>query len=348
MNLILTFDYELYGDGSGDVFKHMIEPTDRILNICDKYQIKTTLFFEVLEYKKLKTEWESGNTMGYKKNPIKAIENQIHKAVLNGHDVQLHVHPQWVNAVYEDNQWKVDYDNWRLGDFKVPQNYGIEDLLREGKETIEHLIREVDDSYRCTILRAGGYNVLPSQEVYEAMVKIGLKVDSSVYPGGYETGLLSRYDYRNATLTKDYWWAKPSDFSKEVTKSEVMEIPVFALPQKRFYKLNIERIKSALQNRKSAVGALKSKTAKSSKIDKIKYLFQKEAFTWDFCLFDYRLHKRFFKYIEKYLKEKRSCFVVIGHPKSLTNDSAFVKMIEYAKNKDYMFCSLKEYYESCK
>ena len=35
--LFLTLDYELYGNGSGDVFHHIIEPTDRILKIAEKY-----------------------------------------------------------------------------------------------------------------------------------------------------------------------------------------------------------------------------------------------------------------------------------------------------------------------
>lgn len=346
MNLILTFDYELYGDGSGDVFQHMIEPTNRILSICDSHNIKTTLFFEVLEYIKLKEEWEAGNKMGYTENPVKAIEEQIQKAALDGHDIQLHVHPQWINAEYVQNQWQVDLENWRLGDFKVSQNYSIEDLLREGKETIEAIVQDAVPNYKCTILRAGGYNVIPSKEVYQAMTKLGLLVDSSVYPGGYETGNLSKYDYRNAPLNKDYWWAKSSDFSQPAKDSKVLEIPVFALPQRRLKKFNVERIKSALQNRKSAVGALKAKTEKSSKIDKLKYFVEKEAFTWDFCLFSFGLHKAFFKYIDQNLKGSRSHFVVIGHPKSLTSDKAFKQMIAYAKKKEYQFETLNNYYES--
>ena len=162
MNLILTLDYELYGDGSGDVFKHMINPTNRILSICDNNNIKTTLFFEVLEYIKLKKEWDFGNQMGYSENPVRAIEKQLQNAALNGHDIQLHVHPQWINAKYKKDKWIVDFKNWRLSDFEVRQNYTIEDLLREGKETIETLIQAVVPAYKCTILRAGGYNIVPS------------------------------------------------------------------------------------------------------------------------------------------------------------------------------------------
>ena len=57
-SLIFTLDYELYGNGSGNVFTHIIEPTNKILEIADKYNAKITFFFEVVEYWKLKEEWE--------------------------------------------------------------------------------------------------------------------------------------------------------------------------------------------------------------------------------------------------------------------------------------------------
>ena len=96
--LLFTLDYELYGNGSGDVFKHIIEPTDKILGIVEKYNAKLTIFFEVIEYWKLKEEWESGNRMGYDRNPIEAMERQLKRAFEYGHDIQLHLHPQWVDA----------------------------------------------------------------------------------------------------------------------------------------------------------------------------------------------------------------------------------------------------------
>lgn len=343
MNLILTLDYELYGDGSGDVFRHMIEPTNRILDICDTYNIKTTIFFEVIEYLKLKEEWDKGNTMGYENNPIRAIEKQLQEAVLNGHDIQLHIHPQWVKAEYKNNHWFMDFSNWRLGDFRIEESYSIEDMLKEGKDTIENLIREVVPEYKCIALRAGGYNIMPSEKVYKAMKNLGLKIDSSVYPGGYEVGDLSQYDYRDADLEKDFWRVVPDNFAQLTLKSSVLEIPVFALKQKRFKKFNLERIKSAFQNRNSVIGAVKAKTIHKSKIEKIKYFFEKEAFTWDFCLFDFRLHKVFFNYIEKNLN-RRQHFVIIGHPKSFTSDKSFKKMIMYAQKEDFQFKTLSESY----
>lgn len=340
-HLVLTLDYELYGDGSGDVFIHMIEPTNKILAICDQHQVKLTLFFEVLEYIRLKQEWDNGNRMGYTGNPVQAIEQQLQKMALDGHDIQLHVHPQWVNARFVDGTWQVDFDNWRLGDFAVPQAYSIEDMLREGKHTIEALIRTVCPDYQCTILRAGGYNVTPSGPVYQAMVNVGLRVDSSVYPGGFEAGELSRYDFRAAPLNLDCWPALAEDFCQQAADSQVLEVPIFALPQRRLFKISPARIRSVLQNRGSASRSLATKTGKRSLWQKIAFLLEKEAFTWDFCLFGMGLHKRFFRTIARQ-HANRKLFVLVGHPKGFTVERAFRQMLAYAKKQGFSFITLKD------
>ena len=204
---------------------HIIEPTNTILGLCQKHGIKTTIFFEVLEYLKLKEEWESGNTMGYTKNPVKAIEQQIQQAVKDGHDIQLHIHPQWHNARYQDGKWKLDLSNWRLGNFNAENNHGVKALISDCKTALEALIQPVKPNYKCIALRAGGYNIMPSAEIYKAMQQVGLKLDSSVYPGGYETGSLSQYDYRYVPLNLDYWWADEKDIRDASTQKRHVEIP---------------------------------------------------------------------------------------------------------------------------
>ena len=247
MNLVITFDYELFGDGSGNIFNHMINPTNEILEICDEFNVKTTIFFEVIEYLVIKKEWDSGNFMGYKKNPIKAIEDQLISAAISGHDIQLHIHPQWTNARYIDGNWLVDFSRWRLSDFKSIGNYTIDSLLRVGKQTIENLLKPYISDYECTILRAGAYNILPSSEIHRAMVKAGLKFDSSVYPGGFQKGELSKYNYTNTSVNLDYWNVNPNDFSIE-GNSNIIEIPIFALPKRRIRKLNCNRFRSFFNN----------------------------------------------------------------------------------------------------
>lgn len=348
--LILTFDYELFGDGSGNVFTHIIEPTNKILDICNKHNIKTTVFFEVLEYMKLKEEWDKGNTMGYSVNPIEAIEKQIQHAALLGHDIQLHIHPQWHNAKYVNDKWVLDFSNWRLGDFQSKLNYGIYELIENSKAMIEALIKPVLPNYRCIGLRAGGYNIMPSKSVYAAMKSLNMKYDSSVYPGGYEVGSLSKYDYRKVPSCLDHWWANSNDIrmSSDVEK-EVLEIPIFALPFPRWQRLlTVAKLKSIVFRHKNAISSVtQEKVGKNRFLDKIRFLKETEASTWDVCMFPKFLHKKFFNHIEKSLAGERDSYVLIGHPKSLQDENNFESFIKIANSRSYkyVFKTLTEMYE---
>ena len=344
MNLILTLDYELFGDGSGNIFDHIIIPTYKILKICKKFGIKITLFFEVVEYWAIKKEWECGNKMGYNMNPIDAIETQICESYSLGHDIQLHFHPQWLGATYNQDKWALNFDNWRLGDFKPVGMFNTLHLFQEGKKTLKKIIQHVDSAYSPDIIRAGGYNITPSKEIIGAMKKVGFKADSSVYPGGYETGEFSKYNYRKVSLKKDYWNTNNDDLTQDShRKDEILEIPIFSILQPRWKKYSKERLKSIFRNKKSAVRIIKGKTTKKSLMEKALFFFQKEALIWDFCLFSPTMHNLFFKYIETHLKRHRETFVLVGHPKNFTTEKTFQYLIKKAISKNYNFLTLNEY-----
>lgn len=349
MDLIITFDYELFGDGTGDVFTHVVEPTTKILNICEMQNIKVVIFFEVLEYLKLKEEWDKGNRMGYLVNPIEAIKNQIQNAALKGHDIQLHIHPQWQNAKYENGKWILDFSNWRLGDFKGG-GLGVRELIKECKESLEALIKPVLPNYECIGLRAGGYNIMPSKDVCSAMQSLGIKFDSSVYPGGYENTSLSAYDYRQVPISLDYWWGESEDIRLISNfKEGVVEIPIFSLPIPRWKRLfTWQKIRTLMLGQNNAISSLTmEKFGKKSFKDKILYLFKTEATTWDVCLFSKTLHRSFFKYIETNLVGKRKSYVLIGHPKSLVDEKVFASFFTILNNRkySYRFKTLTEQYE---
>lgn len=320
--IILTLDYELYGNGSGNVFKHIIEPTKRILDIAKRYNVKLTIFFEVIEYWKLKEEWEKGNRMGYNKNPIVAIEEQLQFAYYAGHDIQLHLHPQWIDAYYQNDEWHVNLKEWRLGGYNRIGEYSLFNLFKKGKETIEKIIHPIDPNYTCIALRAGGYNIQPSFEIVKAMQKTNLFIDSSIYPGGKETGALSHYDYSNIPHDMSYWHVDKE--LETIGNSAIIELPIVAFPITRWTKYcSLVRIKSLLQNRKSAKESFIAKSSGQDKniLDRIRYFFSKEWQTWDYCLFSPQMHKRFLKRIEQqYHKE---LFVLVGHPKSFVSEKGF-------------------------
>lgn len=348
--ILLSLDYELYGNGSGDVFKHIIVPTNRIVACAEKFGARLTIFFEVVEYWRLKQEWDNGNHMGYTENPVAAMEDQLRSLLQKGHDIQLHIHPQWINARWTDSGWQVDNSAWRLGDF-CTADWTIERLLCEGKATLERLLQPVCKSYKCVCLRGGGYNVQPSGELAIAMRKVHLVADSSIYPGGREAGSLSRYDFTHVPVDSGLWYCQDSLEHVSCTPTDLMEIPIVAFPILRFTKyLSMERVKALLQNRKSAKDAFEAKTSSGNQakrtgmMKKIAWFFQHEAQTWDFCLFSCPMHRRFLHEIER--QKERDVFVLVGHPKGyMGNDVAFTYLLKQIQGK-YHVCTMAEYLNS--
>lgn len=343
-HVILSLDYELYGNGSGNVFRHVVEPTSAILDLLDKYGIKLTIFVEIVEFMRIKQEWEAGNKMGYDKDPIAAVEAQLKDAARRGHDIQLHIHPQWVSAEYVDGKWMVNNEQWRLSDY----DGDMVELLSKSKENLEAIIDDVIPDYRCIALRAGGYNAQPSERIVQAMRQVGLRVDSSVVPGAKESGSLSRYDYTCVPTDNGAWFV---DKRLEIPHDEgdIVELPITAFPILRIKKyLSLDRIKAIMQNRKSAVDAYKAKTSSGDEtsglghgfINKIRYFFEHEVQTWDYCLFSRSLHDSFIKLVAN--QTDRNCVVLVGHPKSMTSISGLEYLLKRLEN--HRFCSISQYY----
>jgi hypothetical protein len=61
VHLVLSLDYEMFGNGAGDVMRDVIQPTARLLRICDSHGAKLSILFEVGEYWAMKNAEEAGS-----------------------------------------------------------------------------------------------------------------------------------------------------------------------------------------------------------------------------------------------------------------------------------------------
>lgn len=349
-SLCLTLDYELFGSGRGDVFQHIIEPTNRMLEICKMQDVKLTIFFEVVEYWKIKETFESGESMGYKENPAIAMEEQIKIAYQHGHDVQLHIHPQWIDAKYENEEWKLNFDYWRLPEVPDVANesisMGLSELIGKGKKILESILQPINPEYKCNVLRAGGYNIDPSNRLLKVLKEHSFKADSSVYYGGKAESSLSQYDYSKIPASKPYWFASPDSLLKaNGSTSGFLELPIYALKERRITKYDTVRIKSALKNKTNSIEKFKNNSTKKSKWETVKFLLQEEALTWDFCLFSKSKMRRFLKSAQKLQQKSTNSFhpfVLVGHPKDFYYPDALEFLIQQAKKGKIGFVTISE------
>ncbi|UBM62453.1 hypothetical protein LA303_00380 [Candidatus Sulfidibacterium hydrothermale] len=338
MDLGLTLDYELFGNGAGNIFNNLILPTQKVLNLCKKYNAKITIFFEVIEYLKLKQEWEKGNKMGYNENPALAMEKQIKEALNNGHDVQLHIHPQWLNAKFVNNHWQVD-NNWCMKNIPLYQtkefDTDLKTVLLTGQKVLENLLKPINSDYKCNIFRAGGFNILPSESVFRILTELGFIADSSVFAGGYEINELSNVDFTIIKNNIPYWFVKDYNVLNQdqefVHKETIIELPIFSYPIMRIFKYDLHRIKIVLKNKTSSLQKIQTRALNKSKIEKIKFFFEKEFVTWDFCLFNQKKMNFFLKkafQVKKTSKYKYHPFILIGHSKSFYDDKTLKRLLK--------------------
>src|SRR5262245_19077263 len=159
LGLILTNDWELFGDGSGDYFEIQHRPLEDLLGVFAKYNAKLTVMAEVGQ------QWAHqriGDREPWARNVVEAWESILKKTIRNKHEVQLHLHPQWLDAEYKDNKWQVNLDNWAVSSLPSETTGKI---FKKGKLYLENILKPVAPSYECIAFRAGAYCIQPSTVV---------------------------------------------------------------------------------------------------------------------------------------------------------------------------------------
>lgn len=327
-----TLDYELMGNGDGDVYELMVNPTYKFLKVCDKYNIKSTIFFEVVEYWKIKEAFQKGLLKEYRTDPTLDIENQLRTAIKNGHDVQLHIHPQWLDATYDNGKWIVNDNLHRLpvlAELGNENEYSLTKLIREGKNTLEKLFKPINENYRCHIFRAGGLNIYPSNNILKALRANGFDTDSSVFPYAYADTIFTKYDFRNVTNKNIYWITNSGILTNpkniDGKNSPFLELPILSLLIKRYKKYDLFRIYNKLFSTNATTttkSRAKDKLVGKNVIQKVNFFLEEESLTWDFCLFSKNKHKKYLNFIKNEqfnnILDIRPV-ILIGHSKEINN-----------------------------
>jgi hypothetical protein len=223
IHLALVDDWELSGNGTGDIRELQFEPMRKLVSIYNRLGIRGSFNAEVMqqlnfrqhqqEYPKLKEladEWD----------------NLICDTLSQGHDIQLHVHPQWYKAGY-DGQWHLTSD-WSI--LNYPRATAFE-LLSSCKTYLETLLRKVKPDYKCISFRSGAWCIAPSPHMMELLVQLGIVFDMSIVSG-------VRYDTRHIKLDytkceEDFlpYYPVMTDARKVSNKKE----PIICLPTNCFY-----------------------------------------------------------------------------------------------------------------
>ena len=221
VRLILTNDWELFGDGSGDYFDVQHRPLDMLLDVAEAHGAKITVMAE------LGQQWAHealGEKHAWAAEIAAAWREALVEGVRRGHDVQMHLHPQWLRAKYDGARWRLDTDHWLTGGLPAET---LAEAFSRGKRYLEVLLRPANPDYQCIGFRAGGYCIEPSTHVIQALVRAGFLCDTSVVAGAHEPGY---YDYRDAHGRRGPWEVDGRSVKHAGAGTGLLEFPVYAAP----------------------------------------------------------------------------------------------------------------------
>jgi hypothetical protein len=321
--IIITLDYELPTAGQGDVRRHMIDPARALMDVCEGHGAKLTIMVELGELWAFEKSENAGfrEHLGY--DPAVEIRSQLVEAIRRGHDVQLHLHPQWINARWRGTCWDLDYLHYHLTDFKDDDMVSI---LRSGKKDLEVLLHPHCLSYECLGFRAGHWNTQPSDRYLAALRAAGLKSDTSVFKWGYANNAAAKFDYRYAFSNVHAWYTQVDDINQASLEREIIEVPIASELVRFFSMLTPKRIwlaRKYLREDLQISSAIRNGSGRQSEpqglICKINKLFHWRPRKLDFCKLTAREMLTMVNNLIKQCENQQSLLpiplVMIGHSK---------------------------------
>ncbi len=322
IGLVFTLDYEIHGNGHGDFYSWAYFPTSHMLDVFDLYGAKLTIMAEMGHY------WAMKRFEHLFSTDIQLFESQLQDAVKRGHDVQLHFHPQWIDAKLKDGNWHLDYSRTTIE--RLCNNYEEAFFyLTKGKKDLENLLIPFDPKYQCICFRAGYLQMQPSKNIIQALTNAGFVSDSSVQKGTVADNKLRVLDYSDAYSRYMPWKVSPLDICKRDDTGQIVEFPI--LTERRILNKISKRIRRVFSGKRihgteKIIPAFLSKGMPGKNANE-KVLLQNitkiiEAKSWDYVDFCRRDNKYLINSIENVISESKNVksvnyipLVLIGHSK---------------------------------
>lgn len=190
-NLYFTLDYEIHGNGDGNPYDLMVEPTYRLMTLLEQYNQRLTIMADVAEILAFRRYREQTGRDDYH---VADIEEQLREAVRRGHDVQLHVHSSYFRAEHDGTHFDQCIEDYNMAALPVER---IREMVTASVRYLENLLRPVKADYKVWLFRAANWSMMPTPALYQVLSENGITHDTSVYKGGCQGGNVC-YDYRTA------------------------------------------------------------------------------------------------------------------------------------------------------
>lgn len=329
IDFIFTIDYEIYGNGEGSLKNLIFEPTKRLQGVFNQAAAKIVFFIEAAELEKIE-EAKSDSAIADVKQQIKDLYHQ-------GHEIALHLHPQWYKCESRNGRWELDNTEYNL--CVLPEQRIVEIV----DHSIKYLRSVLDDiNYTPLSFRAGNWLFQPTQPAATILSSRGIKIDSSVFKGGLQHQ--TRLDYRPA-VKNGYFWNFQDNVNNLVSAGEMVEIPIYSEmvpPWQMATKKRLGLQQKAATSRKT----LKDKINRALDLAR---LFQ--PLKLDFCRMTIDELIGMMDRIIKDDKKKPDSYkpiVAIGHTKDLVDFKTVSLFLTYLTQKNIKICTFEEVIHKCR
>lgn len=356
IHLALVDDWELRGNGSGDVRELQFQPMRRLRGIYNRIGIRGSFNAEVMQQLTFRKHQDAHPQFRALADDWDEIVTETFR---QGHDIQLHVHPQWQNAEYKDGDWKLTSD-WSI--LNYPRE-AAHRMLEDAKTYLEQLLTRVDPNYRCLSFRSGAWCIAPSPHMLELLVKLGIVFDISIVAGVlYDTRNI-KLDYTNCEEEFLPYYPVMSDARRVSDQVE----PIICVPTNSFYASRKYVLSSHMQK---VGGKFKQRVAPTAsdmgnagmteaygewaETGVMRRVYQKGVVPYirgkhtisDLAQLDYQLLKEMLGSIRKRARQSGLSDVPIvleNHTKDLRNFSVIEQFLEEAAgSSDVKFITLRE------
>jgi hypothetical protein len=161
---------------------------ERLLSIYESHGLRASINAEVLQQL---AHLGAGVDHPHLADLAAEWEATVKGVLQRGHDVQLHVHPQWSDARYEKG-WTLN-GSWQLPQYSLQETRA---MLGSAKDYLEGLLQPLDPRYRCVTFRSGSWAFAPSDHIIPTLIELGIRADISMADGLYFAGPRVWVDYR--------------------------------------------------------------------------------------------------------------------------------------------------------
>ncbi len=173
--ILIHDDWELKGNGAGNVARLQYLPALFLMDLAEQHGTRLTFTAEVAQ--QLAFLRHAGEAPGLAVQ-ARLWEEAVGLMLARGFDVQLHIHPHWFRARFENGAFRLDRD-WNLATY--PQEERA-DILRKSVACLREVKSRAGED-AVTVFKAGSYGMQPWPGMLAGLRDAGIQLVLGVQKG---------------------------------------------------------------------------------------------------------------------------------------------------------------------